>query len=232
MVSIRVMSAPRPWAHWIRAGSALGVVVLERHGVDLDLQAGRQGRVDPGQHLGQVAAPGQLAEQLGLEGVERDVDPPHAQAGQVGGVSGQLGAVGGQGQLVQRAGSQMPRQPLDQGHDPLADQRLAAGQPQLAHAQAHEGRGQPIQFLQRQDLRLRQEGHVLGHAIGAAQVAAVGDRDAQIGHRAAEAVDQTTGQARGAGNRLRGAGVIGRHVCGQDRRGTAWRKVKARGSTP
>jgi hypothetical protein len=196
MVSIRVMSAPRPWAHWIRAGSSLGVVVLERHGVDLDLDPGRQGRVDPGQHLGQVAAPGQPAEQVGLEGVERDIDPPHAQPGQVGGVTRQLGAVGGQGQLVQGAGPQVPRQPLDQGHDPLADQGLAAGQPQLAHAQADEGRGQAIQFLQRQHLRLGQEGHVLGHAIGAAQVAAVGDRDAQIGHRAAEAVDQAAARSR------------------------------------
>ena len=53
-----------------------------------------------------------------------------------------------------------------------------------------EGRAEPVEFLERQQVLLGQEGHVLGHAIDAAEVAAVGDRHAQIGDRPAERVDQ------------------------------------------
>ena len=38
--------------------------------------------------------------------------------------------------------------------------------------------------------RLGQELHVLGHAVDAAEVAAVGDRNPQVGDRARERVDQ------------------------------------------
>ncbi len=74
-------------------------------------------------------------------------------------------------------------------HDVLAHQRLAAGQAQLPHALADEGRAQPVELLKRQEVALGQKFHVLGHAIGAAEVAAVGDRNAQIGDRAPERVD-------------------------------------------
>ena len=68
-------------------------------------------------------------------------------------------------------------------------QRLAAGQAQLAHAEPHEGAAQPVELLERQDLGLRQEGHVFGHAIDAAEVAAIRDRDAQVADMPAEGVD-------------------------------------------
>jgi hypothetical protein len=89
------------------------------------------------------------------------------------------------------------RDRLSTAHDVAPDQRLAAGQPQLAHAAGDEGRAQPVEFLQRQNLLLGQERHVLGHAVDAAEVAAVGDRDAQVGDFAAERVDagQAAGQA-------------------------------------
>ena len=190
-----------------QVGQFGGVVVLERHGVDLHRDAGGQRRVDPGDHLGQVPAPGQLAEQIGLEGVHRDVDAAHAEPGQVAGELGQPRAVGGQGQLIESAALQVARQVLDQAHDALADQGLAAGDPQLADAEPDEARGEAVELLQGQDLRLGQEGHVLGHAVDAAQVAAVGDRDPQIGDGATEPVDQA-----GLRSRLRRGVVIGRHA--------------------
>ena len=52
-----------------------------------------------------------------------------------------------------------------------------------------KARAQPLQLLERQDLGLGQEGHVLGHAIDAAEVAAVRHRDAQVGDVPAERVD-------------------------------------------
>ena len=48
-----------------------------------------------------------------------------------------------------------------------------------------------LQFFQGQHLRLGQKLHVLAHAIGAAQIAAVGDRDAHVIDRAPESVVQT-----------------------------------------
>ena len=84
----------------------------------------------------------------------------------------------------------MARQRRDKRHDAAPDQRLAAGQAQLAHAARHEGRAQPVELLEREDLGLGQKRHVFRHAIDAAEVAAVGHRDAQIGDGAAERIDQ------------------------------------------
>ena len=53
-----------------------------------------------------------------------------------------------------------------------------------------EGGAEAVELLERQEVALGQEGHVLGHAVDAAEVAAVGHRDAQIGDRAAERVDE------------------------------------------
>ena len=72
--------------------------------------------------------------------------------------------------------------------------RRTSGSPpvslQLAHAARDEGARQPVDLLEAQQILARQEGHGLGHAIDAAEVAAVGDRDAQIGDMPAEGVDQ------------------------------------------
>ena len=110
------------------------------------------------------------------------------QSAQFVGKARQLRAVGGQRQFIERAAAEMPRQRAHQRHHVAPDQRLAAGQPELAHALGDEGRAQPVEFFQRQQIGLGQEGHVLGHAVEAAQVAAVGDRDAQIADGPAERI--------------------------------------------
>ena len=74
----------------------------------------------------------------------------------------------------------------DQPHHVAPHQRLAAGDAQLARAEPDEDAAEPLQLLEGQKLLARQEGHVLLHAIDAAEVAAVRDRNAQIGDRAAE----------------------------------------------
>ena len=51
-------------------------------------------------------------------------------------------------------------------------------------------RAEPVELLERQQILLGQERHVLRHAIDAAEIAAVRDRDPQIGDRAAERVDE------------------------------------------
>ena len=70
---------------------------------------------------------------------------------------------------------------------------LAAGEPDLRHAQLGEHPHQPRDLLERQDLVPRQEG-VVGaedlarHAVRAAEVAAVGDGDPQVAQAPSEAV--------------------------------------------
>ena len=76
--------------------------------------------------------------------------------------------------------AEMARQRAHQRHHVAPDQRFAAGQPQLAHALGDEGRAKPVELLERQQIGLGQEGHVLGHAVEAAQIAAIGDRHPQI----------------------------------------------------
>ena len=58
-------------------------------------------------------------------------------------------------------------------------QRLAAGQRSLRTPLPTKARAQPVELLERQQILLGQEVHVLGHAIDAAEVAAVRDRDAR-----------------------------------------------------
>jgi hypothetical protein len=108
------------------------------------------------------------------------------------GILGELAAVGGERELLQGAAFEVPAQAAEQRHHVLAHQGLTAGHPQFLDAAPDEGRAQSLQLLQRQHLGLGQEGHVLGHAVDAAEVAAIRHRDAQIGDMPAEGVDHDT----------------------------------------
>jgi regulation of enolase protein 1 (concanavalin A-like superfamily) len=77
----------------------------------------------------------------------------------------------------------------------FAKQRFAAGQSHLLDTERYECPGEPGNFLKAQDLRTRKERVVapedlLRHAVGAAEVAAIGDRDAQGARAPAEEVAQ------------------------------------------
>ncbi len=133
---------------------------------------------------------------VAVQRVHRHVHAAHADGGQFLGVLRELAAVGGERELVQRAAVEMPAQPAEQRHHVLAHQRLAAGQPELPDAAPDEGRAQSLQLLEREHLGLGQEGHVLGHAIDAAEVAAIRHRDAQVGNMPAEGVDHVSNVGR------------------------------------
>ena len=75
----------------------------------------------------------------------------------------------------------------DQLVDAAAHERLAARDAELLDAHAGERAREPLDLLERQQLLAAQElellaEDLLGHAVDAAEVAAVGDRDAQIPH--------------------------------------------------
>ena len=88
----------------------------------------------------------------------------------------------------------MRRERGDEVLEIAAEERLAARDPQLAHAEVDEDARDALDLLEREELAPRQEAvlvaeHLLRHAVDAAEVAAVGDRDAQVADRAAEGVD-------------------------------------------
>src|SRR5262249_5745568 len=91
----------------------------------------------------------------------------------------------------------------DQRWQVVAQERLAAGDAELLDAERDEDPREPLDLLEGEQLRLREELVALAvdlcrHAIGAAEVAAVGDRDAQVVQRASEAVSRGDGGAQGA----------------------------------
>ena len=190
MTSISVKSMPRPCAHSISGGNSSSLTPLSATALILIFRPAVLRRVDAGKHLVQRTPARDGAEFLRIERIERHVEPPHASRLDLLRIFGELRAVGGQRQLVESAGAQVARQRGDEGHDAAADQRLAAGEAKLAHAARDEGRAQPVEFFERQQIGLGQEGHVLRHAVDAAEIAAIGDRDAQIGDVAAERIDQ------------------------------------------
>ena len=104
------------------------------------------------------------------------------------------GPVRGQGQVdlapVRPADG---RQHRDQVGQVTPDERLATRDPELVDAERHEDPGDPLDLLEAQDLVLRQERVVppedlLGHAIGAPEIAPIGHRDPQVAHGPAERV--------------------------------------------
>ena len=166
------------------------VDALQRDHVDLDVEAGRLRRIDTGENPAEIAAPCDRVEFLRVAAVERDIDAAHATGCQLRREEGKTRTVGRQRQLVERAGIEMPGEALEQPHDIAPDQRLATGKPQLACAAGDEGAAEPVQFLEREQVAFRQKAHIFRHAIDAAEVAAVGHRNPQIGDRAAEGIDE------------------------------------------
>src|SRR5262249_46455047 len=90
-----------------------------------------------------------------------------------------------------------PRGELD---DPLADRGLAPGQPELAYAEPGEHARQPLELLERQHRRAGLEHQLftelLPHAVRAAVVTAVCDRDTQVSDLAEEIVQERIGRER------------------------------------
>ena len=177
----------------MRPGDEIGnlsvVHAAHRHGVELDLQPRILRRGNPFEHLRQGIAARQCAEGLRIARIERDVNPPHARPRQRIRLARQLRAVGGQRHLVQLR----PNMAADRAHeidDVAAHQRFAPGQPDRAHTARHEAARQHVQFFEREHLGLGKELHPLGHAIGTAQIAAIGDRQAQIGDSPLIRIDQ------------------------------------------
>src|SRR5207245_9163153 len=100
-----------------------------------------------------------------------------------------LAAICRQSQLVERAGGEMAAERAEQGHDVAPHQRLTAGQAELLDAEPDEGATHAVELFEGQELRFRQKNHLFRHAIDAAEVATVGDRNSQVGDGSSKRVD-------------------------------------------
>ncbi len=129
---MKVRSKPRPCAQSTSAARLAVVEALERDGVDLDLEPGRDRGVDPRHDACVIAPAGHRAEFFGVERVERDVDPPDAAVGEFVREAGELRAVGRQRHLVERAALEVAPEAAEERHHVAPDERLAAGDAQLA----------------------------------------------------------------------------------------------------
>ncbi len=127
-------------------------------------------------------------------------------------------AVGRQREVERRAvGARQLGEHRDQPLEVAPQERLAAGEADLLHAVRDEQPREADDLLEGQQRRVRQERvllveHLLRHAVAAAEVAAVGDRDAQVAQRPIEAVVENAGgrvDARRNGRRARAIAVIG-----------------------
>ena len=105
---------------------------------------------------------------------------------------GEAHAVRGHGEVDPERGEQ-----LEEAGQLAPDGRLAAGDPDGLEAEALDADpGDPGLLLVGEELGAVEPGQaLLGHAVGAAEVAAVGDRDPQVLDPAAERVDQRNGTA-------------------------------------
>src|SRR5262249_17138331 len=99
---------------------------------------------------------------------------------------GEQHAVRGHRQITEtRLGGQLP----DQFGQVAAQERLATREPDLVDAEVEEHVDERAHLLEVEDLLTGQPGvFLLRHAVPAAQVAAVGDRQPQISERSAEDV--------------------------------------------
>ena len=103
-----------------------------------------------------------------------------------------LAAIGGDGQLFQTVqGAQL----LEQLANIPSYQGFAPRYPQLGNPQPNKHTGYSGQLLQCEHIPARQKGHILGHAVGAAEVTAIGHRQPDVVDTALEAVDQGCGSS-------------------------------------
>src|SRR5207253_5219883 len=111
-----------------------------------------------------------------------------------------------------------PADPRDQVVHAPTDQRFAPRQPDLADAQPDEERRQALDLLEGEEVAFgEQRDAFLRHAVAAAQVALLDDRDAQIRVRAAEAVEKTLPAGISSRHKAQRRGVQRARPCAEDR---------------
>ncbi len=134
----------------------------------------------------QLVAARQLLEPIAPQRVEADGHSVQSGASQRFGVPWQQDAVRRQAQVVDLG---VRRESLDDPRQLAPHQRLAAGEPHLVDAEIGEGLHQPADLLDVENVLPRQPDVILaGHAIIAAQVTHIDERQPQAPQRPTQAV--------------------------------------------
>ena len=165
------------------------------HAVDLDRQAEGRGRVDAAQHAGDAEAETvQLARNRVVERIDGDIQPVESRGGQFRGEFLEQPAIGREGDVLD---AQILLQAADQVRHIGPQQRFAAGEPHLFDPEFEKRPDDAGQFCETHQLRVPEEGvaraeHIGGHAVGAPEITAVGDRDSEITQRTVELIGGMT----------------------------------------
>ena len=148
-----------------------------RHAVQLDGDAAVQRGAEALHHMGELVPGRDALEHLRAEGVEADVHAVQPGVQKGGQLPGQQDAVGGQGDFVDAGDGFQPRHQLVHV---FAHQRLAASDPDgIDAALGKESREAEELFVGQHGLPF-QLLHAVRHTVAAAQVAQVGDGEAEI----------------------------------------------------
>ena len=128
-----------------------------------------------------------LGESGGPERITAEVDPPESGVGEPLCTTVEPDPVGRHRQVVEPDVGQHG----DERLEPSAHQRFAAGDPHPRHPEPMRHPGDAGKLLVGEDLAAGEKRHsFLGHAVHAAQVATIGDRDPQVAVDPPEPVDQ------------------------------------------
>ena len=152
---------------------------LDGHDVDLDRRkTGFPDLSDPPKNGPDVPTPRDPGILFRVEGIEADVDPPDPRREEVFGTAVEKDAVRRQADVLQF------RDRLQRGdelRDAPADQRLTAGDPDLGDSQPRCNPDDPVDLLIAEDVVVTDSGKpLLGHAVGAPEVAPVCHGNTQI----------------------------------------------------
>ena len=170
-----------------REGRHILVEPAHNNAVDLNgLKAPSQRRVDASHGLLKPAQARDLSKQRGVKCVERNVDAVKPGIFELRCQLRQQGAVGGKRDILD------PRNRADVANerdDTAADQRLAARQAHAANALPRHQAHKAGDFLGTEQLVVRAGCHAIGrHAVNAAEIALVGNGNAQVVDIATKAV--------------------------------------------
>ncbi len=167
------------------------VKALQRDGIDLDPQPGLLRGINAVQHLRQAAPAGDVGEFLFVQRIKRDIHAAHASGIKIVGETLQAGCHWWSASVL--SARRCPDGGSCERKNVMMSRRTSGSPPVMrsfSTPRPDEGRAHPVQFLQRQQFLLGQEGHVFGHAIDTAEIAAVSDRNAQIGDGAGKGVNE------------------------------------------
>src|SRR5690606_1043116 len=164
------------------------VAPAQQHCVELDrIEAQAKRHFHALGDLGETVMAGDRAEALRVQRIQADVEGRQAGLAPLAHMARQQGAVGGDGDAAD-AGHGGHRG--DDRQQVLAQRRLAAGEPDLAHPQRREGAHQALDLIEFEEARTPVRLVAVRQAVAAAVIAGLRQGEAQIGKRPSETVDQ------------------------------------------